>query len=113
MLIQVIKHLGKVNGTPIFGALHSVVNEYGECCAMTLTINKAHNQIMPALAAIPASLQMYGHGEVELVYTDNVRGDKAELERAFPSLSQGVTPITAELPVLTWPSDWDPYVLGT
>jgi len=80
MLIQVIKHVGKVNGTPIFSALHSVVNEYGKCHAMTLTINKAHHQIMPALAAIPASLQMYGHSEVELMYTDNVQGDKAELE---------------------------------
>ena len=57
-----------------------VVKEHGECRAMTLTINKAHGQCMPALAAIPKSLWKYRYSDTELVFTDNVHGDKAELE---------------------------------
>jgi hypothetical protein len=111
---KIVKHLGKVSGKPIFGALHTAVNEHGECRAMTLTVNKSHDQCMPALAAIPKSLQRYGHGDTELVFTDNVRGDKAELERIFPSLTQGVTPVhSGSLPVLTLPADWGIYMLET
>ncbi|KAL6306809.1 hypothetical protein BKA93DRAFT_748184 [Sparassis latifolia] len=46
---KVPKHLGKVESEAVFGALHSVVNEYGECRAMTLTPMKAHDQFMPTL----------------------------------------------------------------
>ncbi|KAK0451981.1 uncharacterized protein EV420DRAFT_1645916 [Desarmillaria tabescens] len=64
---KVPKHLGKVNGIPVFGALHTVVNEFGEVRAMTLTPTKAHDQFMPALSEIANSLKKYGHGKIELV----------------------------------------------
>ncbi len=56
------------------------MNEYGEVRAMTLTPTKAHDQFMPALAEIPRSLKKYGYADVEVIFTDNVRADKAELE---------------------------------
>lgn len=101
------KHLGKVNGVPVFSALHSVVNEYNEVRQMTLTPTKAHNQFIPVLAEIPNSLRMYGHGDVEVIFTDNVRADKHELEHAFPSLRTGVIPVcSSSLPALTLPDIW-------
>lgn len=104
-----------MNGEPIFGALHTATNEYVEIRQMTLTPTKAHDQFMPALAKISESLKMYGHGEIEAVMTDNVRADKAELERMFPSLRKDVHPVPLEtsLPVLGVPSDWDICVLDT
>jgi hypothetical protein len=106
--LQVPKHLGKVNGEPTFGALHTVTNEYGEVRQMTLTPTKAHDQFMPALSVIPHSLRKYGHQDVELVFTDNVRGDKAELERVFPSLLSNVSPVPrSSLPVISIPSGWE------
>ena len=112
--MQIPKHLGKVNGEAVFGALHTVVNEYGECRAMTLTPTKAHDQFMPALAKIPNSLRAFGHGDVELVFTDNVRADKAELERVFPSLLYNVSPVpSSSLPHLEIPQDWGIFTLNS
>lgn len=82
---------------------------------MVLTPTKAHNQFMPLLAQIPHSLRMYGHSDTELVFTDNVRADRAELERAFPSLCQDVVPVPSKssLELLAIPSDWSIFDLNT
>ncbi|PBK81020.1 hypothetical protein ARMGADRAFT_1039609 [Armillaria gallica] len=58
-----------------------VVNKFGEVQAMTLTPTKAHDQFMPTLAEILTSLKKYGHGDMELVFTDNVHAHKPELEQ--------------------------------
>lgn len=70
---------------------------------------------MPALAAISDSLQLYGHGPVELVYTDNVRSDKSELEHMIPSLRSDIVPILdlSSLPKLVIPQDWQILVLSS
>lgn len=111
------KHLGKVNGVPVFSALHTVVNEWNEVRQMTLTPTKAHNQFIPVISAIPKSLEMYGHGEVEAIYTDNVRADKHELEVAFPSIRKDVIPVAddASLPELLLPEVWrkSTYILSS
>ncbi|OBZ76307.1 hypothetical protein A0H81_03601 [Grifola frondosa] len=111
---KVPKHLGKVNNEAVFGALATAVNEYGECRAMTLTSTKAHNQWMPALAAIPHSLRKYGHKDVALVFTDNVRADKTELERVFPSLLHDVQAVpSSTLPHLELVESWKVYKLDS
>src|ERR1700677_2518362 len=112
-MVKVVKHLRKVLGKSIFEVLHTAVNEHGECRAMTLAINKSRNQCMPALAAILKLLQRYGYRDTELIFTDNVRGNRAELERIFPSLTQSVTPVVQRgaLLLLTLPADWGVYTL--
>ncbi len=82
---------------------------------MTLTPTKAHSQFMPALATIPHSLREYGHEDLELIFTDNVRADKSELETVFPSLLCDVEPILASstLEHLAVPSDWSTSILDT
>ncbi|KAF5383665.1 hypothetical protein D9615_003783 [Tricholomella constricta] len=104
---KVPKHLGKVGGEPVFGALHTTVNEYTEIRQMTFTPTKAHNQCMPPIANIPHSLRKYGHGDVEAIFTDSVT-DKNELERVIPSLKHDVVPCPAlsTFPELDIPSDW-------
>ncbi|KAL6304040.1 hypothetical protein BKA93DRAFT_749985 [Sparassis latifolia] len=110
---QVPKHLGKVNGEAVFGALHTIVNEYGECRAINFTPTKAHDQFMPALSLIPHSLRKYGHTDVELVFTDNVHGDKVELERVFPSLSSQVSPVPSTSQThLALPDLWTVVILS-
>ncbi|KAJ2970826.1 hypothetical protein NUW54_g12644 [Trametes sanguinea] len=111
---KVPKHLIKVNGEQVFSALHTVVNEYGECRSMTLTPTKAHDQFMPLLARIPHSLRLYGHNDIQLVFTDNVRADKPELERVFPSLLKDLTPIpSSSLQALALPPTWEVTILGS
>jgi len=107
--LKVTKHLGKVHGECVWaGGLHSILNEYGECRGMTLTATKAHNQFMPVLAGISHSLWKYGHDDIQLVFTDNPKADKPELERVLPSLSKDVVPIQESLlphlPRPPWPT---------
>jgi hypothetical protein len=79
---------------------------------MTLTATKAHDQFMPALSAIPHSLRKYGHHDIELVFTDNVRGDKTELEHIFPSLLHDILPVPkSSLPMVSLPEDWSVDIL--
>lgn len=104
-----------MNGESVCGALHSTVNEFGEMLAVVLTATKAHNQFMPVLAQISHSLRAYGHDDIQLVFTDNPRADRPELERAIPSLTRDVFPILPKnaLPELTLPPDWVVYDLNT
>ncbi|KAG1847003.1 hypothetical protein DFJ58DRAFT_843319 [Suillus subalutaceus] len=50
-------------------------------------------------------LAKFGHPEVQSVSTDNVRADKNELERVFPSLLKDVVPVLphSSLPLLEFP----------
>jgi hypothetical protein len=82
---------------------------------MILTPTKAHNQYMPAMAAISQSLATYGHPPVQLVFTDNVRADKMKLESIFPSLQSNVEPIPdhSSYERLTCPPEWHIVSLST
>ncbi|KAI0683211.1 hypothetical protein BC835DRAFT_1311178, partial [Cytidiella melzeri] len=110
---KVPKHLGKVNGKSVCGALHSTVHEFNELRGVVLTPNKAHDQFMPILAEIPHSLRLYGHDGVELIFTDNVRADKAELEHAIPSLKSNIDPVlpVSTLAPLEIPDGWTVFDL--
>lgn len=52
------------------------------------------------------SLDLYGHSQPAVFYTDNVTGDKQFLEQTFPSLRVSVTPVEkyAHLPPFEIPS---------
>lgn len=92
--------------------MHTVTNEHGEVRALTLTATKAHNQFIPVLGAIPHSLRKYGHADMELMYTDNVRADKAELESAIPALLKDVSPVpSSSLEPLALLPGWEVYTL--
>ena len=109
---QLTRHLGKVEGEKVFEALHTATNQDGDVRAMTFTPTKAHDQFVPVLAEIPYSQRKFGHRDTELVYTDNVRGDKAELEHAFPALLKDVSPVpSSSLEPLALPPGCQPYQL--
>jgi len=60
---------------------------------MVLTPTKAHNQFMPALKKVVASLETYGHQPIEAIFTDNPRADRPQLENTIPSLLADVVPV--------------------
>jgi len=104
---QVDAHLLKVNGVCIFGSLHMTVNEQAEVRAWALTLTKGHDQCMPAVAAIPRSLQKYGHEDTKIVFMDNPQSDKAELECAIRLLCKKVVPISSSsMEQLAFPDSW-------
>ena len=75
---------------------------------MTLTLSKAHDQAMPALARIPKSLELFGHPATQVVYTDNVHADKREFEKMYPWLLDNVVPVPeySALELLCFPESW-------
>jgi hypothetical protein len=93
MMIKVPKHLGQMNRVPVFSALHTCINEFVEIHFMLMTLTKSHHQFVPVLLEIVKSLETYSSRPVELMFTDNVHGNKPELERAIPSLPANVTPV--------------------
>lgn len=79
-------------GERVFNGLFTLTNENGEIRVCNLVATKAHAQFELALNCVKASLDMYGHPQPEVVYTDNL-GDKPFLESVFPSLRKDVIPI--------------------
>jgi hypothetical protein len=70
---------------------------------------------MPVLAEVAHSIRRYGHPDVQLLYTDNVRGDKNMYECVFPSLKENVKPVVppSSLEALSIPDDWQTTLLST
>ncbi len=89
---QIPKHIAKVHGEWVFTGLLTVTNEKGEIHACNLIATKAHSQFEIALVEMRKSLDMYGHPQPDLFYTDNM-SDKSFLESSFPSLRHGIVPV--------------------
>ncbi|KAF9522304.1 hypothetical protein CPB83DRAFT_116942 [Crepidotus variabilis] len=89
---KITKHVAKVNGERVFNGLLTVTNEFGEIRSCNLVATKAQTQFELALTRMRDSLDLYGHKQPELFYTDNM-ADKSFLESSFPSLRRDIKPV--------------------
>lgn len=89
----------------IFTGLLTVTNERGEIHVCALVATKSHSQFELALKEMRLSLNLFGHSQPHVFYTDNM-ADKQFLEASFPSLRQDVVPIEKY-------SHLDPLVIPT
>ena len=80
------KHLCQYHGQNIFKGLITVTNEFAEIRMQFHVVTDDHEQFRPSLTAFAKTLQAYGQPDVELVFTDNVVGDKRFYLEMFPSL---------------------------
>ncbi|KAG6826161.1 hypothetical protein H0H92_000919 [Tricholoma furcatifolium] len=103
---KLAKHIAKVDGIQIFTALLTVTNEKGEIRVCNLVATKSHSQFELALQRMRVSLELYGHSQPSIFYTDNT-SDKEFLEKCFPSLKEDITPIEphSHLDKLSIPDD--------
>ncbi len=90
---KITKQIVKLNGETVFSATLTVTNEFGEVRVLAFVATKAHAQFESALLKMRASLQMYGHKQPQVFYTDNPAADKQFLEQIFPSLTENVIPV--------------------
>ena len=83
-----------------------MTNERGEIRVFILVPTKAHSQFELALTDVQKSLELYGHSQPQLIYTDNM-ADKHFLEKCFPSLLEDLVPVEkySSLPLLEIPDD--------
>jgi hypothetical protein len=69
-----------------------VTNELGQIRICDLVATKAHSQFERHLAQVRKSLELYGHEQPEVFYTDDMK-QKGLLTSAIPSLLRGVVPV--------------------
>lgn len=70
VLFQVNKHIAKIDGIPIFGALWTCMDSrYIRAQALTLT--KAHDERIGPLSGVAKSVQLYGHPNPRVAFSDD------------------------------------------
>ncbi|KAJ3124653.1 hypothetical protein HK098_000938 [Nowakowskiella sp. JEL0407] len=88
---KVTKHIGKVQGIPVFnGGLYTLVNEYEEIRMQTFMPTKSFSHLIQPFNNLQQSLKNFGHSEPDLFFTDNVTNEKEFLLKSFPSLGQNI-----------------------
>ncbi|KAE9398130.1 hypothetical protein BT96DRAFT_883255, partial [Gymnopus androsaceus JB14] len=109
---KLAKHIVKVDGTPIFTALLTVTNDKGEIRVCNFVATKSHSQFTDSLKRMRESLELYGHEQPQVFYTDNM-ADKAMLEECFPSLLESVNPVEkySQLPLFKIPAEVSVHTL--
>jgi hypothetical protein len=91
-----------------------MTNKFGEIRICDLVPTKAHSQFDIALTRMNQSINTYGLEKPRVIFTDNM-ADKPMLERHFPSLKDGVRPVTEfdGLPQFELPQNLVPKVCQT
>ena len=64
------KHIVKIDGVLIFGALWTCMDSR-YICAQALTLTKAHDEWLGPLAAIARSVNLYGHPAPCVAFSDD------------------------------------------
>lgn len=91
-MVQVTKHVARVGGEQVFTGLFTLTNHLAQIRLCNFVATRSHSQYESALILMQKSLELYGHQQPCVVYTDNM-ADKHFLENAFPSLREDVVPV--------------------
>lgn len=81
-----------------------MTNELGQIRICDLVATKSHSQFERHLAQVRESLELYGHSQPEVFYTDDMKQHNL-LSTVFPSLLKDVVPIEkySNLQKMTFP----------
>ncbi|TEB37872.1 hypothetical protein FA13DRAFT_1620965, partial [Coprinellus micaceus] len=113
---KLTKHVASLNHKhPLQGVL-STGNQNGEIRTMHLVTTTGHSQTELALSELLKSLELFGHDPPNVMFTDNILGDKHFLEDVFSnSLRKDVIAMEAysHLDELTIPQDLNVSVRNT
>ncbi|KAJ3083594.1 hypothetical protein HK102_000990 [Quaeritorhiza haematococci] len=90
---KVTKHIGKINGSPVWDGLYTLLNGDEEIKQQVWTYSKSMAHLTQPMQDVLESLQRFGRPPPEIFFTDNVAGEKTFLESVFPSLLQDVVPV--------------------
>ena len=70
-----------------------MTNEFGDICVLAFVAMKSNSAFESALVKMQESLNMYGHSQPHVAFTNNPLSDKPMLLAIFNSLQHDVTPI--------------------
>lgn len=107
----------KLEGTQMFTALFTVVNEWEQIRYQAFVPTKSLVHLRAGLEAIIVSLKQHGLPEPVLGFTDAVAQDIGIFVACMPSLGENVTPVQldqfADLPLLSLPDTVSIHILGS
>jgi hypothetical protein len=83
---KIIKHVAGVGETLTLSAMYTVCNEYGEIKMQLLVRTKALRNLQDPYECLRRSYELHGHRQPEVVFSDNVAGDKNFPSSVLPSL---------------------------
>jgi hypothetical protein len=101
---KVTKQIAKVEGEPVFNALLTITNEYGQIRICDLVLTKQQSQYSIALTKMLESSRQNGLEEPQVVFTDNM-ADKPMLKDHLPSLLKEIHPAGLDKPLLNLPEN--------
>ncbi|KAG2217078.1 hypothetical protein INT45_013105 [Circinella minor] len=90
---KIIKHLGRIDGSPTFLAVYTVCNKYEEIRMQLLVPTKSLKHLKFAFDSMRDAYNMYGYDHPEIFFIDNATGEQAFLSSVLPSLIQDVVPV--------------------
>ena len=88
--------VAKVEGYPMFTAVHTMMNNYGEVRLHTLVASKSLLPLTTSIKGMLNSLLKYGHPQPQLLFVDDVRGESNFFIKCIPSLGKDVESILIE-----------------
>ncbi|KAJ7804450.1 hypothetical protein B0H14DRAFT_3883426 [Mycena olivaceomarginata] len=99
---QLLKYMGDLKGEQLFIAAYTLLNEFEEVRAHSLTQTKSLAFVKELFERIQEGLKSAGHPPTEIFYTDSPQLERSFHESLNSSLIKDVEPITqwTDLPVL-------------
>ncbi|KAJ7938082.1 hypothetical protein B0H13DRAFT_2261376 [Mycena leptocephala] len=89
-----LKHMGGVKGERIFTAAYTVVNEYEEVRAHSLTSTKSLEFVEDMFTGIQQGLKDSNNPPTQIFYTDSPQSERSFHESIKRSLTENVVPVT-------------------
>ncbi|KAK1232444.1 hypothetical protein PQX77_004420 [Marasmius sp. AFHP31] len=106
---KVTKSMARLNSEPVFGALFSLVNEWEEIRAQSLTLTKGFSILPEMFKQVSAGLKEHGHQPTSIYYCDNPPAEREFHERVTESLKKDVR----HVPPQTVYSETSPFKLSS
>ncbi|KAJ7909937.1 hypothetical protein B0H13DRAFT_2272705 [Mycena leptocephala] len=94
ILYSVVKYMGDLKGQPIFNAAYTIMNEFEEVRAHSLTQTKSLGFVQDVFEGIQEGLKNANHPPTQLFYTDSPQLERSFHESINSSLTKDVEPIT-------------------
>ncbi|KAJ7929791.1 hypothetical protein B0H13DRAFT_2537803 [Mycena leptocephala] len=89
-----LKHMGGLKGEQIFNAAYTLLNNFEELRANSLTQTKSLEEVNDMFEGVQQGLKDSGNPPLQFLYTDSPQAERAFHESIHASLTKNVVPVT-------------------
>ncbi|KAJ7594711.1 hypothetical protein C8J56DRAFT_446650 [Mycena floridula] len=87
---KVAKYISRLSGAQVFEGIYTLVNEWEEIQAQSLTLTKSLSVVQDMISGVADGLEAHGHPPTYQMYTDNARAELTFHETTTPALAKDV-----------------------